>query len=63
MNDVIVFDKDTNKFYTGFGWSPEYPDAMEMTYKEAKKVAKGITGRRLVMIENYGYEDEKEHEI
>lgn len=62
--ELVLVDKDSGAFFTGYSWSPEYPDAMEMTYAYAKKVAKGLPGnRRLVAIENYGYEDEREHEI
>ena len=63
MKDLVLVDKETGAFYTGYSWSPEYPDAMEMTYAYARKLGKQFTGRRLVAIENYGYEDEKSYEV
>ena len=62
--ELVLVDKDSGAFFTGYSWSPEYPDAMEMTYAYAKKVTKGLPGnRRLVAIENYGYDNEREYEV
>jgi len=63
--EIVLVRKDNDEFWTGSGWSPEYPDAMVFQDEQAierqeEKVMKDTQDTVVDWIEDYGMDDEKE---
>lgn len=60
----IVDDVEAREFWTGFGWSSEYPDALhvlpEGRYREIERAARTTREGDLIAFENFGLETERE---
>lgn len=60
----IVDDVEAREFWTGFGWSSEYPDALHVLepfqLREVDRAARTTREGDLLALENYGLENERE---